>query len=94
MLVRPLGKTIAFTARYLDGAPTRTRLVRPLGKTSTRVSPGRAPRLLLFTYPKTKAIAFNAVTYYHLPAWLQPGSTWEQCPCQITLFYRPSRDGR
>jgi hypothetical protein len=84
-----LNRAPSRTARYLDGAPTRARLVRPLGKTPTHVSLGRAPRLLLFTYPRTKAITFNAVTYYHLPAWLRPGST-----CQISLFYRPSRDGR
>jgi hypothetical protein len=64
------------------------------GKTPTRMTPSRSARPLHFTYPETKAISFNAITCYHLPAWLRSGSTWEQCQCQSSLFYRPSRDGR
>jgi hypothetical protein len=34
--------TAPCTARHLDHTPTRTRLVRPTGKTPTRVTPGQA----------------------------------------------------
>jgi hypothetical protein len=65
----------------------------PTGKTPTRMTPGRNTRPTQFTYPETKVRAFNAITCYHLSTWPQPGSTWEQCRCQSSLFYRPSRDG-
>jgi hypothetical protein len=79
----------------LDGAPRP----RPGSDSYEARSTGRldrapAPRRVFFTYPRTKAIAFNAGTYYHLPAWLRHGPTWEQYPRRVSLFYRPSRDGR
>jgi hypothetical protein len=81
----------------LDGRP-RLRPV-PHDKTprpnSDSREPGSRRSIPSFsTYPGTKVIACNAITYYHLPVWPQPGSTWEQYQCQSSLFYRPSRDGR
>jgi hypothetical protein len=66
----------------------------PARKAPARVTLGQSARSPHFTYPKTKVRAFNAITCFHQPAWPQPGSMWEQCRCQSSLFYRPSRDGR
>jgi hypothetical protein len=74
----------------LDGRP-RLRPV-PYDKTprpnSDSREPGSRRSIPSFsTYLGTKVIAFNAITYYHLPAWPQSGSTWEQYQCQSSLFY-------
>jgi hypothetical protein len=82
------------TTKHLDRTPTRTKARPPTGKAPARMTPGQSARPTHFTYPRTKVRAFNAITCSHLPAWPQPGSTWEQRRCQPSLFYCPSHDGR
>jgi hypothetical protein len=65
----------------------------PTRKNSDSREPGSRRSIPSLIYPGTKVRAFNAITYSHLPAWSQPGSTWEQCRCQSLLFNRPSLDG-
>jgi hypothetical protein len=59
----------------LNRVPTRMRLARQgistIGKSLTHTTQGQTARPILFTYSETKVRAFNVITYYFLPSWLQ-----------------------
>jgi hypothetical protein len=90
---RPRSDSASYEASLtgrLDYVLTRTRPVRQGISTIGKLRLAR-PRVesLDLSYPPTlrqKVRAFNTTTYYLLPPWLQPRSTWEQYQCQSSLF--------
>jgi hypothetical protein len=75
-----------------QGTSTTLRLARgsfAQRKNSDSRDPGSGARPPHFTCPRTEVRAFNTIAYYHLPVRSRPGSTWEQCRCQPSLFLPP-----